>query len=172
MAKAKDPLAASMRVIKTASCGSISGKARLTYQIGCTPNSDVYLRITANTGGGFFSQEWVALEDIQKALEKSPEGQPITSFVLQPLLRGKSSNTPAFVMAALTHEKWLRILKGKKRGHEILDAAGFMARVEKLVSSAGAKKSKTPARKTAKKAPAKKKASRPRRKKATAVRGT
>ena len=64
-----------------------------------------------------------------------PSGCPITSFLLQPLFKGKSSNSPAFMVAALTQENLLRDLKGKKRGHEFLDPEGFNARMDQLVAS-------------------------------------
>ncbi|MHC4799670.1 MAG: hypothetical protein ACYTF1_23800, partial [Planctomycetota bacterium] len=73
-------------------------------------------------------------DDILKALAKGRKGDPLTSFLLESLFKGKSVNTPAFIMAALTQEKLLRVLKGKKRGHELLDPEGFDARMDKLVS--------------------------------------
>ena len=124
-----------MRVLKTGTCKTLSGKSTLTYQIGSLPDSTVHLRISKNTGAGFFNDEWVVVTDIQEALEKIPEGQPLTSFLLQSLVKGKSVNTPAFLMAALTHEKLLRVLKGKKRGHEFLDPEGFTDRMDRLAAS-------------------------------------
>ena len=47
----------------------------LTYQIGTLPDSSIHLRISKNTGVGFFSDEWVSLKDIQKVLSDGPEGQ-------------------------------------------------------------------------------------------------
>ena len=124
-----------MRVLKTATCKSVTGKSTLTYQIGSLPDATIHMRITKNPGAGFFNDEWIALQDIQEVLEKSPEGQPLTSFLLQPLVKGKSVNTPAFLMAALTHERLLRVLKGKKRGHEFLDPEGFNSKMDKLLSA-------------------------------------
>jgi hypothetical protein len=136
-----------MRVLKTATCKTVTGKSTLTYQIGSLPDSTVHIRITKNTGAGFFNDEWVALQDIRRALADGPEGQPLTSFLLQSLVKGKSVNTPAFLMAALTHERLLRVLKGKKRGHEFMDPEGFTDRMDQLASSKT--KPKGTARKTA-----------------------
>jgi hypothetical protein len=121
-----------MRVLKTATCKTVTGKSTLTYQIGSLPDSTLHIRITKNTGASFFNKEWVSLKKIQEVLEKIPEGQPLTSFLLQPLVKGKSVNTPAFLMAALTNERLLRVLKGKKRGHEFLDPEGFNAKMDRL----------------------------------------
>jgi hypothetical protein len=143
-----------MRVLKTSTCKTITGKSILGYQIGVAPDSVVHLRITKNTGAGFFNDEWIALKDIQNVLDKCPEGSPITSFLLQPLFKGKSVNSPAFMVAALTQEKLLRVLKGKKRGHELLDPEAFDAKMDRLVSSPS--KTGGTAKKTVRKTPIKK----------------
>ena len=41
-----------MRVLKTATCKTLSGKSTLTYQIGISPDAVVHLRISKNSGGG------------------------------------------------------------------------------------------------------------------------
>jgi hypothetical protein len=41
----------------------------LTYQVGQDDES-VHVRITKNTGGGFFSDEWVSLIDIRSVLDE------------------------------------------------------------------------------------------------------
>jgi hypothetical protein len=133
--QAKDPLADVVKVVHSGTCLSLSGKSNITYQIGADADGNTYLRIYGNTGGGFFSPEWVALEEVQKFIADAPKDKPLSSWSLHPLFRGKSVNTPAFFMAALVHEKWLRILKGKKRGLEVLDEAPFMAKLEKLTAA-------------------------------------
>ena len=167
-----DPLE-SISILKKASCPTLSGKSTLTYHIGCTADSEIYFRIHANDGGGFFSREWVAWKEIQHHLEKVPKTTPITSVVLHRLFKGKSVNTPAFLLAVLKHEGLLRPLKGKKRSHELVDPESFLHKVDKLMASnagttTGKTTKKAPLRKaagkTAKKAPIKKKASVSRRK--------
>ena len=145
-----------MRILKKAACPTISSKSKITYHIGATPDNEIYFRIHANTGGGFMSQEWVSLKDILDVFGEVQEGQPITSFVLQPLFQGKSVNTPAFLVAALADEKLLRLLKGKKRGHVVMDPEGFNARMKKLMSSSPAVASKGTAKRPSKKAVTKK----------------
>jgi len=154
--KSEDTLNESMQVLKTATCKTITGKSVLTYQLGCLPDESIHLRISKNTGAGFFNDEWIAVNDIQNVLDKCPKGSPITSFLLQPLFKGKSVNSPAFMVAALTQEKLLRVLKGKKRGHELLDPEGFTSRMDKLVSSS-AKPKGTVKKTSTKKAAVKKK---------------
>ena len=120
-----------IRIIKTATCQSISGKSTLTYNIGCTPKSNVSICILSNTGGGYFSNEWVSLNAIQHALEKS--NKQITSTILQPLFRGKSANTPAFLLAVLKHEGLVQLSKDKLRFHEYVGSDKFMDEVKKLI---------------------------------------
>ena len=117
--KQTDELDDTMRVLSTGSCDTLSGSSKLTYHIGCVPDGEIYLRVIGNTGGGFFSQEWISLRDILTALKKRPEGKPITSILLNPLLRGKSANTPGFLLAVLLHEKLVRSMQGKLRRHEL-----------------------------------------------------
>ena len=161
MTRTKDPLEGIVKVVHSSTCPSLSGKSQISYQIGVHPEGAMYLRIYANTGGGFFSPEWVPLAEVQKFIDAAPKDKPLSSWSLHPLFRGKSVNTPAFFMAALVHEKWLRILKGKKRGLEVLDEAPFMAKLEKLTAGKASPKKpaanpQKPATVSAKKSPAKK----------------
>ena len=167
MSKHEDNL--DMKVMKTGTCKTLSAKSTLTYHVGADSDDEIHVRISKNTGGGFFSNEWVLMNDIQSVLDEHPEGTPVTSFILQPLFSGKSVNTPGFVLSVLVHEKLLVPIKGKKRSHE--PAEDFTAIVEKLSASS---KAKAPARKKAttkkavsKKATVKKRAAARRKKAAT-----
>ena len=122
-----------MRILKIASCLTSSGKTTLTYHIGCTTDKDIQFRIVANTGGGLFSPEWILLSAIQPAFEQAPF--PLTSYPLINLYQGKSTNTPAFLMAALKNEGLVRNLEGKIRGYEILDSKSFMDEMNALMAS-------------------------------------
>ncbi len=122
-----------LRIIKIAFCPTCSGKAELTYHLGCNQDNQVYIRIVVNTGGGFFSEEWVALEATLETLDKAPH--PITAVPFISLFKGKSVNTPGFLLAVLKHEGLVKLLQGKVRGYEKLSTEAFMAEVNKLVSS-------------------------------------
>jgi len=126
-----------MKILKTTTCPTLSGKSTLTYQVGLSPKSVIHLRISKNSGGGFFSDEWLALDDILETLKKRPEGSPVLSHFLTPLLKGKSVNTSAFILAAMTHLKLIRPLPKKKRVHEQLDPMPFLDQVTRLMSGAG-----------------------------------
>ena len=127
------PKAATIKVIKISSCHNISGKHKLTYQIGCNESQDVCFRVIENSGGGYFSSEWVSLSSIKECLANAP--QPVTSFAFSKLFLGKSTNTPAFLLAALVNEELLKPRADKQRGYEIFDNTVFMAEVCKLIAS-------------------------------------
>ena len=111
---------------------SLEGKARLNYEIGNDSADRLYLRIVSNSGGGFFSDEWVAFDAILKTLQAWSEDLPITSPALRTLFKGKSVNTPSFLLAALLREEVIQRMEGKQRHYEIGDVAGFRKRMEIL----------------------------------------
>ena len=121
------------RIIKIASCPTCSGKANLTYHLGSTEENQVYIRIVENSGGGFFSEEWISLDAALAALDKAP--LPITAIPFITLFKGKSVNTPGFLLAVLKHEGLVKLLEGKVRGYEKLNPETFMTEVNQLVAS-------------------------------------
>ena len=145
-----------MRVLQKYTCKTLSGKSTLSYQIGATPDSVIHIRITKNDGGGFFSDEWIAYEDIQAALKKRLKGQAITSFLLIPVFSGKSANNSSFLASILKHLKLIEPLKGKQREHELMDPRPFLDQVDKLMSSSEKTSRKTPTKKTVRKTNTKK----------------
>ena len=121
------------RIIKIAKCSTCSGKTNLTYHLGSTEKNQVYIRIVENSGGGFFSEEWVAFDATLSVLDKAPH--PITADPFFSLFKGKSVNTPGFLLAVLKHEGLVKLLEGKVRGYEKLPTETFLTEVNKLVAS-------------------------------------
>ena len=97
MPRFKDPMSGRISILKTATCESLSGQSTLTYQLGYTENQEVYVRVSENTGGGLFSNEWISLKAVQDVLEDNPEDEPLTSFLLQGLFTGKVSQYAGFL---------------------------------------------------------------------------
>ncbi|MBL1321327.1 MAG: hypothetical protein COA63_009760 [Methylophaga sp.] len=122
------------RIIKIEQCSTLTGKETLTYHIGCDDNKVIYFRVVANSGNGFFNKDWLALSNIQQAFEDWPVDSTITSFTLWSLLKGKSSNTSAFILATLKHEGIVATLKGKRRNHEYIEPVEFLAEMGKLIA--------------------------------------
>ena len=124
-----------IRILKIGSCPSLAGKGKLTYHIGCTDKSEVQFRVYANTGGGFFNNDWISLSAIQQVFDKHPSSKALTSHVLNPLFRGQSANTPGFLLAALKQEGLVQPVKDKLRCYERVDPKGFISEVKALIKS-------------------------------------
>lgn len=110
------PAADKITVLRKSKCPNASGRAELEYAIGQDKSKTLYVSITSSTGGGFFSSEWIAIPKIKLELGKT---DTFTSVSLQPLFRGKSVNTPAFLMAALLSEGFVERLEGKQREYRL-----------------------------------------------------
>jgi len=139
---------ANIRIIKIGTCPSLSGKSELTYQVGhaiaevgSDSNSgepsdyNIQFRIYANSSPGYFSQEWVAMSSIQQVFDKIPAGQPISSFALFPLFKGRSQNTPGFLLAALQQEGFVQHMKEQQRCYECIEPSAFMAETVTLIDA-------------------------------------
>lgn len=125
----------SIRILKVATCPSLSGKSTLTYHIGCNEKSKILFRIANNTGGGFFSKEWITLDTILNIFDQQPDNKPIVSLLLYPLFQGKSLNTPAFLLAVLKQEVLVCQLQDHPKHYERLPSDTFMTEIEKLIQS-------------------------------------
>ena len=156
MSKSEDPLDESMTIARTGTCETLTRKSKLTYQIGTLPDGEVYMRIHRNTGNGFFSREWVSLQDIQKTIADIPTGKPVRAIVLGDLFQGRSVNTPGFLLAALVEEKLLVPMQGRKRSHEPVSPEEFRERIQQMVSGKGKPKAAS-RKKAARTSPAAKK---------------
>jgi hypothetical protein len=119
--------------LKTGNCSSRSGKSKLTYLIGADSASEIHFRINGNTGNGFFNNDWVPLKTILELLTKA--GGAFTSYALHPLLKGKSNNTPAFLIASLLEEGIIHRSVSEKRCYELSDVSVFMAKIKPLMKS-------------------------------------
>ena len=112
-----------MKVVKTATCPSLSGLSTLTYEIGCN-NNEVSLRLVGNSGSGTFDKGWVSTESIL-AVDKSP----ITSGILRELFPGKSSNSGGFILAVLLSEKLVERCADNTRHYK------FKAEIKKSIAA-------------------------------------
>ena len=124
------PKASIIKVIKIGSCHNISGKHKLTYQIGCNESQEVCFRVIENSGGGYFSSEWVSLPAITKAFETG--SSPTTSSSLFSLFKGKSVNTPAFLLAVLFNEKLVELHPENTRAYQLTNHETFITEIKKL----------------------------------------
>ena len=129
----KKEIESTIHTINIGNCSSRSGKSKLTYLIGADDDSEIHFRIHGNTGNGFFNNDWIPVKTILELLGKSVGA--FTSFTLHPLLKGKSNNTPAFLIAALLEEGIIHRSVSEKRCYELSDVSVFMTKIKPLTES-------------------------------------
>jgi hypothetical protein len=117
---------ADVRIVSAQSCATVSGKSKLTYHLGLHGTEPV-IRIHGNTGPGFFNDEWIP---VSKVIDALPKGEPFTSYVLRSVFKGRSINSRAFLMAALSSEGVVRRSMEHPRCWERADIDAFLARVQ------------------------------------------
>ena len=122
-----------VRVLKSAGCPSLSGKSKLTYEIGLKDDADPVIRIARNSGGGFFSDEWLPLAAIQKVLAGRGAETGLTSNAFRGTYQGKSVNTTGFLVAVLKAEGVIQLREGNARVYEVADWDGFVASIQALM---------------------------------------
>ena len=95
-------------ILHRASCAKLSARAKgeLDYQVGYSPTAtDLYIRITSNHSGGYFSKEWLPLAAIQTCLKTVlDDDSSFSASVLVPAFVSKSQNNAGFLAAALVAE--------------------------------------------------------------------
>ena len=119
-----------INIILTSKCPTISGKSTLTYNTGADDDDKIFIRVFSNSGGGYFSKEWISLDHITSVLS-DVTGEHITSINLIPLFKGKSVNTPGYLLAVLLKEGLLAPIEDKKRKYQFTGTDKFMAKVAK-----------------------------------------
>ena len=137
---AKPSEAASFRILKVATCPSLSGLAQLEYHVGCDAQSGIHLRIHTSTGNGIFSNEWIALNDIKRTIANAPPDIKLKSPLLQSLYKGKSVNSHGFLFAALIHEGWIDSIPSANQERlytatELTDPDKYAARMQSMLQS-------------------------------------
>ncbi|MDX1490819.1 MAG: hypothetical protein R3332_05995 [Pseudohongiellaceae bacterium] len=115
-AKPSSPPPEPYNAIRSGTCSSLNGLNTLTYEVGIDTRDAYAYRITANTGGGFFSPEWIDWGLIELTL--NPIDQ-ITSFNLRKLFQGQSANNAGFLVAILRAEGLLGPYPAKKRYYRL-----------------------------------------------------
>ena len=140
--KSATPLSKSLpllRIIKIATCTSLSSRSTLTYQIGCIENPDgkvdIRFRIKSNTSRGFFSKEWISTNTIQAVFEKLPPDCAVSSMNFNGIFSGKSVNTSGFLLAVLKAESLMVPVKGKHRAYLRGKPDEFADQIKRLVAS-------------------------------------
>ena len=120
-----------MRILKTGSCPSLSGKSTLTYHIG-HKGEDVYLCLAENSKPGVLSREWISLHHIETLLAAEEYAFTSRSSSLHTLYKGHSINSGGFMLAVLLKEGLVSYAKGQRRSYCRCDSSGFYMAIQKL----------------------------------------
>ena len=131
-------------LLRKGSCKSLEGRGTLDYELGHSDSKSLYWRISQNSGGGFFSNEWIPFSAIRSALESWSADTPLTSLALRGLFKGKSANNPSFLLATLVAEGVVKALEGKRRQYTLADISAFLQSVSQA-SHSKTGQGKTPA---------------------------
>jgi len=77
----------------------------IAYQVQAdTDRVDLFITITGNDGGGYYSRERVPLEKVEACLGKCEASKPFPSKALKDAFVGRSSNNAGFMVAVLRAE--------------------------------------------------------------------
>lgn len=125
-----------IRILKTASCPSLSSKSTLTYNIGCNTEGEIQFQVIANDGGGFWNDDWVAQQSIQEVLDSQAHGHDLTSATFRAIYPSKSTNSPGFLLAVLKDVGLVQVSRTNQRCYELGSPQAFIAEVNALLASA------------------------------------
>jgi hypothetical protein len=127
------PSVSTIRVIKIETCLNLSKKSELGYQIGCTPDAALFIRLSSNSRSGKFNADWISFEAIERQLKQYPIDKSITSGSMQVMYKGKSTNSKAFLFAVLKAEGLVRVCDEKSGSYMVSDIDGFQTRIAALI---------------------------------------
>lgn len=125
-----------VRILRKGQCPSLSGKSKLSYNLGSDSTGQIHFQVIGNDGGGKFNDDWVPQSSIQAVLDKLPQGKELTSGSFRAIYPQKSTNSPGFLLAVLKDVGLVQASKDKARCYELLDPAAFIAEVNALLESA------------------------------------
>lgn len=133
-----------IKSLRQSTCPTLSAKSTLSYSISQDSKKALYVAVTQNDGGGFFSTERIPWSDIEVAIHAD---EPVTSICLRSLFKGKSVNTSGFLLAVLVAEGILESLPKKVRHFKV---TGNSLTAKKSAPRKTPSKKKAPAKKTRK----------------------
>ena len=124
------------RIIKKSTSPKLSPRAQgsLTYHVGYNDSDkSFHFRITANSGGGFFSNEWIALNDVLDTIETTSSDKPFKALIFKSLYQSKGSNNHGFLAAALRAETLLLPVEKQLMSHTLGDVKSFKTAMQQLI---------------------------------------
>ena len=122
-----------MRILRVATCPSLSERSELTYHVGCDKANAVHFRTWANVGGnGMFGNMWVSMAEISNALSAL---DTFASSALAGVFEATSRNNCGFHLAHLLSEGLIEKSPDKQRTYRTANPAPFLERINALIAS-------------------------------------
>jgi hypothetical protein len=84
-----------------------------------TDRQNLFIGITGNDSGGYFSRELVPMQKILSCLDKCEVGMPFPSKTFKEAFTGRSSNNSGFLVAVLRAEKLLAAAPDAETQHQV-----------------------------------------------------
>lgn len=85
----------------------------------------LFLRIAGNEGGGYVSDEAVAVQAIRQCISAQPADEPLRAASFKPAFVGRSNNNAGFMTAILVHEGLLS--RDAEKTHLMTDTGRWAA---------------------------------------------
>ena len=115
-----------LRILKHGTCQSLSGKSVLGYSVSHDPaDGGIGIQLTSNSGGGKFNTDWISLAKIDALIAEYADRKTLHTPMLRCLFPGKSTNSPAFLLAVLRAEGIVGSGPDRDGGYLIHDTASF-----------------------------------------------
>lgn len=121
-----------MRILRVATCPSLSGRSILRYHVGCNDTGAIHFRLWGNTAAGMFSNMWVSMVDLSGVLSSL---DTFTSSALAGTFEQLSRNNPGFCMAVLQNELLIEKSATKPGTYTTANPAPFLERINALIAS-------------------------------------
>lgn len=121
-----------MRILRVATCPSLSNRSVLTYHVGCNESNAIHFRLWGNTAAGMFSNTWFSMKDVSELLAVA---DGITSSALKPLWEDTSRNNPGFTLALLQGEALIEKSLDTRGTYKTANPAPFLQRINALIAS-------------------------------------
>jgi len=120
-----------IRILKTATCHSLSGRSKLNYSIGCTEQKKVLIRVLKSSGGGKLNSTWHSLDNIIDLIGEAKK--PFNWSALNPIFKGQSVNTAGFIIAVLKKEGL--VVPNKEGGYNATDIKILKDKINALIAN-------------------------------------
>jgi len=107
-------------LLKDSHCKKLGKRSegRVKYQLlAGDDRATLYIRVTANESGGYFSKELVPFSEIEQCLEKCAKASSIPSKAFRDAFVGRSTNNAGFLAAILREEGLLEAAQEEEFQH-------------------------------------------------------